>query len=106
MYRGHTPHTERKLSDWRKEDYANHPSLCSIEHVKENMTRFDADLVTIEEFVSRYERPALPAVFRGGLKGWSADTKWSLENLRRDYGQERFRSDSTWKSSTKLSLPL
>ena len=43
------------------------------------MERIDADEVSVQEFIRRFEEPYLPVVITNAMKEWPAMEKWTVQ---------------------------
>ena len=51
-----------------------------------NIERVSASELSLEEFVSRYERPGVPVILTGLTAGWAA-SRWTPASLRESHGE-------------------
>ena len=73
------PHSElRGEYGWSKLNYATNFPVAK-ELVKDNVERINCKKTSHEEFVKKYERPAVPVVLLGAQENWRAVYKWNLE---------------------------
>lgn len=47
----------------------------TIDHVE----RIDANKVSLEDFIEKYEKPYQPVIITGVTENWKASYKWTLE---------------------------
>jgi histone arginine demethylase JMJD6 len=64
--------------EWQKFNYYKTFDL-SLQTASDNIDRIDADLVSNEEFIEKYEKPYKPCVILNTQTNWLANTKWTLE---------------------------
>ncbi|KAF4684193.1 hypothetical protein FOZ60_008137 [Perkinsus olseni] len=57
----------------------NLPLPAEISSSKSNIERVDVSDLSVEDFVRRFEKPGRPVILTGGMKGWSAMTKWKSD---------------------------
>ena len=82
----------RNPEDWSKHGYARSDIISHLRTtIRDMVPRVDAAETTPEQFIERFERPALPAVVAGLDRGWAAHERWTLDALLREYGDERFK---------------
>ena len=91
----------RTAEDWRKASFASDTALAAqLEAIPDNGPRIDTREVSREEFVRDWEQPRRPVVIRGATESWAAGAAgdrqgrggaWSLGELLRQYGGERFK---------------
>lgn len=58
---------------------------------RDTLNRINADLISREEFIERYERPIKPVIITNITKTWSAQDKWTLNYFLKQYRNERFK---------------
>ena len=63
---------------WREKCYSRRFDL-SWSHVDDTMERIDADEVSVQEFIRRFEEPYLPVVITNAMKEWPAMEKWTVQ---------------------------
>lgn len=63
---------------WAELNYAKNFDL-SHSSVKDNVPRIDADRVSVEEFIEKFEKPSRPVVILNVQRSWQANEKWTLE---------------------------
>ncbi|OWA51348.1 Bifunctional arginine demethylase and lysyl-hydroxylase JMJD6 [Hypsibius exemplaris] len=91
VYQTSRLHLELKTpADWSALKYATNLD-CSLGSVRDNVDRIDANVVSHQEFVARFERPYKPVVLLNAQSGWNAVETWTVENLLKKYGNERFK---------------
>jgi hypothetical protein len=64
------------LDDWIKE-----PDSVSTM----NVDRVNASDITVEEFMERYEKPAIPVIILGCADNWDALKNWNFPDLLKKY---------------------
>jgi histone arginine demethylase JMJD6 len=71
--------------EWHKFNYYKTFDL-SLQSAPDNIERIDADLVSVDEFIEKYEKPYKPVVILNTQTDWLANSKWTLEVCRRTPG--------------------
>ena len=46
---------------------------------RDHMTRIDANNVSLDEFIEKYEKTYTPVVIQNAQQSWGANYKWSKE---------------------------
>uniref|UniRef100_A0A5S6QZQ0 JmjC domain-containing protein n=1 Tax=Trichuris muris TaxID=70415 RepID=A0A5S6QZQ0_TRIMR len=59
--------------------------------VYDNVERIDGTSLTVEDFVRKYEKPRVPVVITKLIRHWPASHEWTVERLRRKFGNESFK---------------
>ncbi|CAK0837252.1 unnamed protein product [Prorocentrum cordatum] len=55
-----------------------------------NLERVDAQKISVQDFVARYERQSCPVLLAGAAAGWAAAETWSREQLLQRFGSVDF----------------
>ncbi|KAL8614245.1 Bifunctional arginine demethylase and lysyl-hydroxylase JMJD6-A [Nucella lapillus] len=84
------PELSSEKHGWYCNHYAETFDL-SLGTVKDNVERVDATQLSLDEFVSRYERTYTPVVLTHGQRDWPANYKWTLDRLSKKYRNQRFK---------------
>lgn len=53
--------------------------------------------LSVEEFIEKYEKPALPVIISGFSEKWEAPKFWNEETFSKRHGEEVWRCGSGWK---------
>jgi histone arginine demethylase JMJD6 len=64
--------------DWQTYNFYTTFDL-SLQSAPDNIDRIDANLLSNEEFMEKYEKPYKPCVILNTQTNWLANTKWTLE---------------------------
>ncbi|CAG0916157.1 unnamed protein product [Notodromas monacha] len=80
--------TERNT--WAELNYAKNFDL-SLDVVKDNVQRVDADFLSEEEFIEKFEKPSIPVVIKNVQRNWKANEKWTLERVTKKYRNQKFK---------------
>ena len=62
-----------------------------IEPWKDQVCRIDYRLVTVDEFIERFEKPAIPVVITHGTDHWDASRLWSFNEMKHKYRNEKLK---------------
>jgi histone arginine demethylase JMJD6 len=65
-------------SGWYALDYARNFNL-SLNRVDNRLDRINADKVSLEEFIDKYEKPYKPVIITNAQKDWQANVKWTKQ---------------------------
>ena len=65
---------------WKEKNYLNRFDL-DWQHIADmdEVERIDANQVSQQEFIQRFESPYKPVVIVGATDDWQANQKWTLE---------------------------
>ncbi|KNC98984.1 uncharacterized protein SPPG_05938 [Spizellomyces punctatus DAOM BR117] len=73
---------------WSKHCFSTRSFLvCSRDCVE----RINYDEVSEEEFIRRFEEPAIPVVIEGATRTWPAEKRWCPESFLDTYREEKFK---------------
>lgn len=82
---------ELPLRGWQKlklykndsflDDWINEPDEVS----RMNIDKINAEDVTVEEFMERYEKPGVPVIISGCAENWDAMSKWNFPDLLKKF---------------------
>lgn len=64
--------------DWHKLNYYKNFDL-SYENLPDNIERIDANKVSTEEFIQKYEITSTPVIIKNTQNDWEAKEKWTLD---------------------------
>jgi hypothetical protein len=69
-----------RLSKWAREKFAQQPDVCEVAQ-EIPIAREHCSTLSVERFVTEYERPCLPVVIAGipEAENWAAQHNWGLE---------------------------
>lgn len=84
------PELSSEKNGWYSNNYSETFDL-SFATVKDNVERVDATKLSIEDFISRYERTYTPVVLTNLQGDWPANYKWTLDRLNKKYRNQRFK---------------
>lgn len=73
---------DKFLDDWINED----DSVSTI-----NIDRINANDITVEEFMEKYEKPSIPVVLLGCAENWEALSKWNFPDLLAQYSKVKLK---------------
>jgi hypothetical protein len=68
----------KSQDDWEKHNYFKNFNM-SYDSLPDNIDRIDANKVSLEEFIEKYEKPYKPVIIKNTQVDWLAKDKWTLD---------------------------
>lgn len=81
----------KTAEEWVRFNYHQTFDQHSFTSVNDTLERVDADKISAEEFIEKYEKPGIPCVIVNCENNWQALKKWTTERLAKKYRNQKFK---------------